>query len=245
LKSQPTNHQDGLYPIKIASEHFFAISAGIFWIMFLVPMSLGQCSSDLLINICILGGIQCALVVLLLLYFYRSERWPFINPIKPRFINSIVQAIIGEIQLLPFLYIFDILWYKVLTLLQRSLHFDLKEQALVGLLRSELSNGTQLCTVIIFTVIIVPIEEEIVFRYFLYRFGKSHMSPFKAMLCTSAAFALLHFNLSASMPLFFMGMFLVWLYERCGHLTPCIIVHGMYNYIAVLSTLLLPKEISL
>jgi membrane protease YdiL (CAAX protease family) len=64
------------------------------------------------------------------------------------------------------------------------------------------------------------------------------MSPRRAMLGVAFMFPLLRFNLAAFLPLFVMGLFLVLLYELCGNLVPCVMVHRVFNYVSILLVVL-------
>ena len=42
-------------------------------------------------------------------------------------------------------------------------------------------------------------------------------------------FALIHFNIAALVPLCFLGVFWIWLYERTGDLSAPILSHALFN----------------
>jgi membrane protease YdiL (CAAX protease family) len=227
-----------LRPIEIELDHFFSVMACVFWILFFMLQILGHFTNyfkDKIIQECVFNGIMNVTLTIFLFGLYRFRKWPSINPLKMGFLDCLVAGVMGVLQLFPLAQIIGALWKKVLLSLQCLLEFECVEQPIVVALRAELTHEEQLWGIILSTVIIVPLFEELLFRYFFYRFWKSRMSIWGATLLTAFVFALLHFNLAALVPLLVMGIFLTFLYERHGNLIPCIMVHGLFNYISILA----------
>ena len=90
-------------------------------------------------------------------------------------------------------------------------------------------------------LILMPVGEEILFRGIAYislagRFGQT-----KGMLLSALLFAVLHGCIRSFVPLvlgmipiFLMGLTLVWLFVRTKSLIPCIITHSLVNLILIL-----------
>jgi membrane protease YdiL (CAAX protease family) len=224
-----------LCPIELPLDCFFAVVAALFWIAYLIPMLLGNHWEDPIMGMCAAGSLQYVAGMGALLWFVRLRQWPSVNASKMHPIDALFAGIVGEIMLFPVLSIFSILWRHVLDT-------DFVEQPLLILLRSGLTHERQFWAILFLVVILAPIAEEIFFRYFLYRFLRLKLSPCGATLGTAFIFALLHFNWGAFVPLLVMGSFLVLCYERCGNLLPCIILHGVHNYVAVMVVLLFPEK---
>ncbi|MDR2372075.1 MAG: CPBP family intramembrane metalloprotease [Puniceicoccales bacterium] len=227
-----------LGPIEIRLDHFFSVMACVLGILFFVDRALGcftNCFKDSIIRTCVSNGIMNVTLTVFLFGLYRFQRWPSINPVKMGPIDCLVVGIIGVIQLFLLVWIISIPWERVLSSLQRILEFECQEQPIIIALREGLAHEGQLFGIILLVVILVPFFEELLFRYFLYRFLKSRMSQLRAILLTGFIFALLHFNLTAFVLLWVMGIFLISLYEHHGNLVPCIMVHGLFNYISILA----------
>lgn len=79
------------------------------------------------------------------------------------------------------------------------------------------------------TIIIAPIGEEILFRGILYPWIKQIGYPRFALWFTVLVFAAIHLNLASFVPLAFLAIVLVWLYERSGNLLSCIMTHSIFN----------------
>lgn len=74
-----------------------------------------------------------------------------------------------------------------------------------------------------------PVVEEIIFRGILYPALKQHGWPRLALWGTSLLFALTHANAATFLPLSFLAMLLVFLYERTGNLLAPILTHSLFN----------------
>ena len=87
------------------------------------------------------------------------------------------------------------------------------------------------------TCILIPIEEEIFFRRFLY-VSLRHKMPFLlSLLVSSFIFSAVH--LSGAVPALAAGLFLGWIYEKHQNLPANIMVHGLVNFSVTLFTIFL------
>ena len=84
-------------------------------------------------------------------------------------------------------------------------------------------------------VIAAPIVEELMFR----GVGFGLLRPrgrWPAILVTGAAFAAIHGLIEGFPLLFLFGVGLAWLRERTGSVYPCILLHGLFNGLALLAS---------
>ncbi|HLX70206.1 MAG TPA: type II CAAX endopeptidase family protein [Verrucomicrobiae bacterium] len=79
------------------------------------------------------------------------------------------------------------------------------------------------------TIVIAPVAEEILFRGILYPFIKRVGYPRLAWWITALVFAGVHFDLPTFVPLAFLALVLIWLYEHTGNLLACIVTHSLFN----------------
>ena len=86
---------------------------------------------------------------------------------------------------------------------------------------------------LIAVAVLAPIAEEIFFRGFLYGGLRRRMGALGAMLTSTLLFTALHFSLDAFIPIFVLGLFLAWLYERTGSLYPGMLLHAANNGLAL------------
>ncbi|MDR2200837.1 MAG: CPBP family intramembrane metalloprotease [Puniceicoccales bacterium] len=221
----------GLCPLQLGWDYFFLLLAGLCTIpLCITPPLKNYLQRDELMGTCILNGVVGTLTILFLFWFCRWKHLPPINVSRLHF-GKIVRE--GSIFFLV-LWLSDFLWEAVLSLLQQRWSIEIQEQPLIRLLRSQGKiRSDQWLGIMGLVVFCAPIGEEIFFRYFLYRFCKSFLSPTGACFWTALVFAFLHFNFGVFFPLFIMGVGLVLLYERCGNLIPSIVVHGVFNFLSL------------
>jgi hypothetical protein len=86
----------------------------------------------------------------------------------------------------------------------------------------------------LFAAIFGPVAEEIFFRGFMYPAIRKTLGVFWGMLITSAVFSLLHAHLVGFLPIFALGMLLVYLFEKTGSLVPSMAVHMIHNVAMVI-----------
>ena len=91
------------------------------------------------------------------------------------------------------------------------------------------SSAGELAALAVVTIVLAPIAEETLFRGVLYPTIKQYGFPRAALWCTSALFALIHFNVAIFVPLLLLALVLVWLYERTDNLLAPIAAHATFN----------------
>ncbi|XWS48864.1 hypothetical protein CRYUN_Cryun13aG0113100 [Craigia yunnanensis] len=77
--------------------------------------------------------------------------------------------------------------------------------------------------------ICAPVWEEIVFRGFLLPSLTKYMPVWCAILVSSVAFALAHFNVQRMLPLIFLGMTMGVVFARSRNLLPSMLLHSLWN----------------
>lgn len=77
--------------------------------------------------------------------------------------------------------------------------------------------------------ICAPVWEEIVFRGFLLPSLSKYMPVWCAIVVSSVAFALAHFNLQRMLPLIFLGMVMGVIFTRSRNLLPSMLLHSLWN----------------
>lgn len=172
-----------------------------------------------------------ATVVFLYSFFYRkSEADEDLRDTDIWHIN--VSAIIVIIALSIGARIFiGLVNLAYVVVLDQLLHYDVKPQDIV-------TYYTQAAWwlrgfLVVEIVLVAPMVEEFVFRYFLYdRFLSDRMPKYIAALLSAGLFTLVHFNV-AGIPTFFgLGLLCVIMYERKGY-WGAVIAHGVCNAITL------------
>jgi membrane protease YdiL (CAAX protease family) len=86
---------------------------------------------------------------------------------------------------------------------------------------------------IIGTAIIVPIGEEFFFRGYTFAAVEKNWNTYGAYAFSAILFAGMHFTIIGLFPLFLIGLVFAYLLKKTGSLAPCIILHGLNNFVAV------------
>ena len=82
-----------------------------------------------------------------------------------------------------------------------------------------------------------PFVEELLFRGLLTAAFRQRFGPWRTALLTAALFALAHVLPRVIPPIFLLGLALAFVYERVGSTMPGMLVHCLYNGIAVTAAL--------
>lgn len=109
-----------------------------------------------------------------------------------------------------------------------SLGVSHDEQSAVEAVRKT-QHAWELALLFLFAVITAPITEEILFRGILWPLVRERGWSWKGALAVALAFSAIHANLTALLPLWFLGLFWTWLYERTADITVPILSHALFN----------------
>ena len=96
------------------------------------------------------------------------------------------------------------------------------------------TQGIGFILTLIAAAVVAPIAEETFFRGFVYGGLRGRIGTLGAMLISTLFFTALHFTLDQFIPIFALGIFLAWLYERTGSLYPGILLHASNNAISLI-----------
>lgn len=142
----------------------------------------------------------------------------------------------GYIALVPILSSILLL----VVLLVNLFHYEPPPQPIFEIFIEE-SSPIFLALSAIFVTLLGPIIEELFFRGFFYQALKRRLGVLQAAFLSAVVFSLLHTNVVGFLPIFVLGLLLVYLYEKSGSLVPSIAVHVVHNSI-MLTVLLVIKK---
>jgi hypothetical protein len=98
-------------------------------------------------------------------------------------------------------------------------------------------NGFTVLIGIVSAGIISPVYEEIFYRGFVYRWLRTRTGAGWSIVISSLIFTAAHYPTFNAMPVnFISGVIFAWTYERTGSVIPAMIIHGVFNTIAVILT---------
>ncbi len=124
----------------------------------------------------------------------------------------------------------------VIAALAQTFSYEPPPQPVVEIYLKE-SSEKYLTFFTLFVAVVGPAIEEIFFRGFAYKGLRERLGVRRAMIGSAAIFAALHMNLVAFFPIFLLGLYLAYLYEKSGSLVPSMTVHMVHNLAMVLLTL--------
>jgi membrane protease YdiL (CAAX protease family) len=124
---------------------------------------------------------------------------------------------------------FTILLNLVSAALINAIQHQEPDKQLPIILLQQMSGPLQRILFAFSAIVLAPIAEESLFRGILYRYIKQRGYPMFALLGTSLFFAAIHNNLMTFVPLTFLAMILVLLYERTQMLLTPILLHAAFN----------------
>ncbi|MDR1891143.1 MAG: CPBP family intramembrane metalloprotease [Puniceicoccales bacterium] len=187
------------------------------------------------------SAIICCLTSLIIIFvaikLFRMFHEEIMRGTRP--FSKVVKSAIYNLGLfLPILLGVHVIWGDLLMFVQSLVvHIDLVPQDVVQMFYNP---STTLATIVrvITAIAIAPILEEIIFRGFIYRVLKGRGGKFVAASLTSFIFALIHWNLSAFVGLFTLGMCLTRIYEHGADMREPILVHALFNATTIFGILL-------
>lgn len=87
--------------------------------------------------------------------------------------------------------------------------------------------------IILTTVIIIPVVEELVFRGFIYKTLSIIINKYIAIVISSLIFALAHGNISQGLYAFFVGIVFCFIYENLNNIIYTIFLHSVMNFSSI------------
>lgn len=145
-----------------------------------------------------------------------------------RLFKNVFQGFLAYTAVIPWLLVIVI----VISGLLKIFSLEPPPQPVVEIYLKE-SKERHLIYFTVFVAMVGPVIEEVFFRGFTYTAFRSKFGVGRAMLLSSVIFAALHFNWVALFPIFFLGLFLAYLYEKTGSLTAPMTVHMLHNLVMV------------
>jgi membrane protease YdiL (CAAX protease family) len=103
-----------------------------------------------------------------------------------------------------------------------------EQQDIVGRLVAAKSPALLVCMILLATVV-APVTEELIFRAGFFRFLRTRLPRWAALLLPACFFAALHQNLASFAPLVALGIVFSLAYERTGRIGTSMVAHGLFN----------------
>ena len=146
----------------------------------------------------------------------------------PGFGNPLLTGAATFLAALPVVYAVGYVWQNLLVLCG----IPAEPQELIRLFAEARSPGP-LALMIVLATVIAPVTEEIVFRAGIFRYLRTRLPRWAAILAPACIFGAVHFNLESFAPLVTLGVIFSLAYERTGRITTTIVAHGLFNLFSI------------
>jgi len=133
---------------------------------------------------------------------------------------------------LPVLTAVSLLWQAVL----RLCHYTVKPQDSIELLRHTDSIPLKI-TLVAVAILVAPVSEELIFRAGIFRYVRTRLPRWIALLLPAVLFALLHLDVGSFVPLIALAVIFSLAYERTGNIGTTMVAHALFNLNAALLVL--------
>jgi membrane protease YdiL (CAAX protease family) len=172
------------------------------------------------------GGMLLGLLVYRLTFGRRQVRLEF--PV----LRALGSGAVTFLVALPVVTAVSLLWQGLLKLC----HISVETQEAVDLLRQTDSPSLRF-TLLVIAIMIAPFTEELVFRAGIFRFVRTRLPRWAALLLPAVLFASLHLNLASFAPLVALAVVFAFAFERTGNIGTTIFAHALFNLNASLLVL--------
>lgn len=180
------------------------------------------------------AGAQLGMLAGVALYRGRTEQLLRVNPLS-RLLEVLPSGGATFLISLPLLLATAATWEFALD----RLGLPTARQDLIGMFANA-DSPWQLAAMIGLAVVIAPLTEEYVFRAGLFRFLRTHLPRWLALLLPASIFASLHVNwstlqgLASLAPLVVLAVVFSIAYERTGRIGTCVVAHALFNLNTIL-----------
>jgi len=165
--------------------------------------------------------------------FYRgfSRRLP--EPSIARPVNVFLSGVVTFLVAMPLVFAVGLAWQLVLQLCGLPAEpQDILEKFLHP------GSRTFLAAMIFVASVIAPIAEEMIFRAGMFRYARTRLPRWCALLLPACLFGAMHQNLASFAQLVTLGIVFSLAYERTGRIGTSIVAHGLFNLHTIILVLI-------
>jgi membrane protease YdiL (CAAX protease family) len=166
------------------------------------------------------AGILLGVLGFFRVYGFRSDPPPGGTSFGRDVRSGLVTFLIG----MPVVSLASVAWQYLLD----ALGLPDDKQDMVAILQNSHDAPLILLLVSVATLL-VPVTEELVFRAGLFRYFRTRMPRWVAIVGTSALFGALHMSLASFMPLTVLAIVFCLAYERTGSVRTTMVAHALFN----------------
>ena len=172
------------------------------------------------------GGMLLGMAGYRFSFGWRQPRLTFAFP------NALRSGLVTFLITLPVITLVSLLWQGLLKLC----HVTPSPQESIELLRHTDSVAFRV-TLVLVAILVAPISEELLFRAGLFRYMRTHVPRWIALLVPALLFAVLHLDIGSFVPLVALAIVFSLAYEKTGNIGTTIVAHALFNLNATLLVL--------
>ncbi len=169
------------------------------------------------------GGFQFGMLAGIAFFRLILQR-RVLTPDAPVTLHPALSGLATFLVSLPVLTVVSAVWQFLLQLCG----IPAEKQDLIAMFADAKSPGL-LAFMILLAVVIAPITEELLFRAGIFRYVRTRLPRWAALLIPSVLFGALHANLASFAPLVALGVVFSLAYARTGRIATTIVAHGLFN----------------
>jgi len=175
----------------------------------------------------LLGG------VLLFRYGFRRHAGAAVTAATPPAgPNPVLAGGVTFLMAVPLVFVVSLAWQVLLDLA----HIPAPPQEAIDVLRHAKA-GLPVTLLLVCALGLAPLTEELIFRAGIFRYARTRLPRWAALLGPSCIFGAMHVNLASFAPLVALGVLFSLAYERTGRITTTIVAHALFNLTATLFVL--------
>lgn len=213
---------------------WLVIAGGVVLPMLVQPLArltpLGETARIMVVN----AAFQHGMLGGVLLYHRTFGRRHASSPLSV--VPSLAPGLTTFLISLPLIVLVGLLWLGVMKLIG----LPPERQDLVRLF-TETKSPVLLVFMIVLATVLAPVTEELIFRAGLFRFARTRLPRWAALLLPACCFAALHNHFATFAPLVVLGVIFSLAYERTGRIATSIVAHGLFNGYSILRIFIDPN----
>ncbi len=182
-----------------------------------------------LINAAFQGGMLAGVGVYELFFNRRAVRQPF--ALGPSLLPGLATFLVS----LPLVVVVGLAW----TTLLKLCGLPVEPQDAVSFFRKAESSGL-IAVMIVLAALVAPLTEELIFRAGIFRYVRTRLPRWAALLLPACLFGAMHNHLPSLAPLVVLGVVFSLAYERTGRIGTAIVAHALFNSYSVVRIFLDP-----
>ncbi|HND61911.1 MAG TPA: CPBP family intramembrane metalloprotease [Opitutaceae bacterium] len=170
------------------------------------------------------AAFQLGLLGGVLLYRFRYGRGQADGPGPTPAPNPLLAGLVTYLAALPVIVAVSLVWQALLN----ALGVPTPPQEAIELLRH--SKGPLPAAVLVAcATLVAPVAEELIFRAGIFRYVRTRLPRWAALLLPAFIFGAMHTNLVSLAPLVALGVVFSLAYERTGRISTTILAHAFFN----------------